>query len=207
VLYFHSPATGGEELEGDAEEAADELGIQLLAVVRPSVAEDRAQGSFIATVASDAALVVDALDLGLVVVLGWSGGAPYALAACARIGSVISAVHLVSPVPGPLIGPGAVADQSDRLREIAATSPTSSWVARPGTFRDYQAVAAPWPFDIRSVGQPVTIWAPVEDEIVPPRLIDHLASQLPRVETVKVPGAHGWIMENWSTVLRRVATA
>lgn len=206
VLYFHSPATSGEELEGAAEEAARELGIEILTIVRRSLAFHDAGSSYMATVASDADLCVKALGLEWVAVLGWSGGAAYALAASERLGPLVPAVHLVSPVPGPLIGPDAVPHQSERLKQIAATSPASSWVAAPGAFRDYMAVVAPWPFDMRSVVQPVTIWAPTEDDIVPPRLVDHLARQLPHAETVRVAGSHDWIMENWSTVLRRIAT-
>jgi pimeloyl-ACP methyl ester carboxylesterase len=193
-------------MNGAGEEAAGDLGIELLTIVRPSLAADNTGSLFMATVASDADLFVKALGLETVAVLGWSGGAPYALAASARLGSVVSAVHLVSPLPGPLIGPDAVPHQSERLQEIATTSPTSSWVTAPGALRDYLAVVATWPFDVRSVVQPVTIWAPTEDDIVPPRLVDHLARQLPHAETVDVPGSHGWIMENWSTVLRRIAT-
>ena len=206
VLYFHSPASSGEELDGAADEAARELGIELLTIVRRSLAGHDSGRCFMATVASDADLLVKALALASVVVLGWSGGAPYALAASERLGPVVPAVHLVSPLPGPLTGPDAVPHQSERLLHIATTSPTSSWVAAPGALRDYRAVVAPWPFDVRSVVQPVTIWAPTEDDIVPPRLVDHLARQLPHAETVNVPGSHDWIMENWSTVLRRIAT-
>ena len=206
VLYFHSPASSGEELYGAAEDAARELGIELLTLVRRSLAAHDTGSRFMATVASDADLLVKALGAESMAVLGWSGGAPYALAASERLGSVVRAVHLVSPLPGPLIGPGAVPDQSERLQQIATTSPTSSWVEVPGALRDYMAVVAAWPFDVRSVVQPVTIWAPSEDDIVPPRLVDHLARQLPHAETVDVPGSHDWIMENWSTVLRRIAT-
>jgi pimeloyl-ACP methyl ester carboxylesterase len=206
VLYFHSPASSGEELDGAGEEAARELGIELLTIVRRSLAFHDAGSGFMATVASDADLFVKALGLESVAVLGWSGGAAYALAASERLGPVVPAVHLVSPLPGPLIGPDAVPDQSERLQQIATTSPTSSWVAAPGALRDYMALVAPWPFDVRSVTRPVTIWAPTEDDVVPPRLVDHLARQLPHAETVNVPGSHDWIMENWSTVLRRIAT-
>jgi hypothetical protein len=44
--------------------------------------------------------------------------------------------------------------------------------------------------------RPVVEIAPTEDDIVPPRLVDHLARQLPHVETVSVSGSHDWIMEN-----------
>jgi pimeloyl-ACP methyl ester carboxylesterase len=193
-------------LNGGGEEAALELCIELLTIVRRSVAAHDAGGFFMATVASDADLTAKALALESVAVLGWSGGASYALAASERLGPVVPAVHLVSPLPGPLIGPDAVPNQSERLQQIAATSPTSSWVTAPGALRDYMAVVAPWPFDVRSVAQPVTLWAPTEDDIVPPPLVDHLARQLPHAETVNVPGTHDWIMDNWSTVLRRIAT-
>jgi pimeloyl-ACP methyl ester carboxylesterase len=206
VLYFHSPGTSGEELDGAAEKAAGELDIELLVIVRRSLAARDVRGGFMATVASDVDLVAAALNVAPMTVLGWSGGAPYALAATLRLGPKVTAVHLVSPVPGPLTGPDAVAHQSDRLQQIADTSPTSSWVAGPGAFRDYMALVAPWPFDVRSVVQPVTIWSPTEDEIVPPALVNHLARRLPHAETVKVPGSHAWITENWSTVLRRIAT-
>jgi pimeloyl-ACP methyl ester carboxylesterase len=207
VLYFHSPASSGEELYGAAEDAARELGIELLTLVRRSLAAHDTGSHFMATVAIDADLLVKALGVESMAVLGWSGGAPYALAASERLGPVVRAVHLVSPLPGPLIGRDAVPDQSERLQQIATTSPTSSWVEVPGALRDYMAVVAAWPFDVRSVVQPVTIWAPSEDDIVPPRLVDHLARQLPHAERVDVPGSHDWIMENWSTVLRRIATA
>jgi pimeloyl-ACP methyl ester carboxylesterase len=206
VLYFHSPASSGEELEGAGEEAARALGIELFTIVRRSVAAHDAGHGFMATVASDARLTVQALALESVAVLGWSGGAPYALATSERLGPVATAVHLVSPLPGSLTGPDAVPDQSERLQQIATTSPTSSWVSAPGALRDYLALVAPWPFDLYSVAQPVTIWAPTEDDIVPPPLVDHLAHQLPHAETVNVSGTHNWIMDNWSTVLRRITT-
>lgn len=205
VLYFHSPASSGEELNDAGGEAAVELGIELLTIVRRSLAADSRDSRFMATVASDADLFVKALGVESVTVLAWSGGAPYALAASARLGSLVSAVHLVSPLPGPLVGPDAVPHQSERLQQIATTSRTSSWVAAPGALRDYLAIVAPWPFDLRKVVQPVTIWAPTEDDIVPPRLIDHLVRQLPFGKRIDVPGSHGWILENWSTILRRIA--
>lgn len=106
-----------------------------------------------AQVASTACLVVDALGLESVVVLGGSGGAPHALAASVQLGPVVSAVHLVSPVPGPLAGPDAVPHQTDRLRQIAATSPASEWATVPGALSDYRALATPWPFALDSVSR------------------------------------------------------
>jgi hypothetical protein len=51
----------------------------------------------------------------------------------------------------------------------------------------------------------VTIWAPSNDEIVPPQLVKHLSRRLPHAETLSVSGSHDWIMNNWPTVLRRLA--
>lgn len=205
VLYFHSPASSGQELDGAADRAATQLDIKLLTIVRRSLADHDELASFMATVASDSALLAEALELESAVVLGWSGGGPYALAASERLGPLARSVHLVSPLPGPLIGPYAVPHQSARLQQIAATSPTSSWVTAPGALRDYLGLVAPWPFDVSAVAQHVTIWAPTADEIVPPQLIDHLTRQLSRTETIHVPGSHDWIADNWPTVLQQIA--
>jgi len=202
VLYFHSPSASGEELEGAAS-AAEQLQLRLLSVRRPSIACDE-PAQFVETVASDIASVAKALALKRPALLGWSGGAPYLLATSARLGPDVASIHLVSPVPGPLTGADAVPDQSPRLRQVANTTATSPWVSSPAVLRDYQAVAAPWTFDVESITQPVTVWAPTEDQIVPPHLIEHLARRLPNATIVPVPGEHDWLIENWRTVLGRL---
>ena len=205
VLYFHSPATSGEELDGPAERAAAEMGIEILVIIRRSIAAPLGHRGFMAAVASVAIQIVEALELHSVDVLGWSGGAPYALATAHRLGSVVSSVHLVSPVPGPLVGPDAVPLQTPRLSEIAEMSTSSSWASAPGALRDYLSIVGPWPFDVRLVDSPVTIWAPTNDEIVPPRLVEHLSRRLPQAETITVAGSHNWIIEHWPTVLTRLS--
>lgn len=204
VLYFHSPATSGEEL-GDAASAAERLHLRLITLRRPSILCDE-PSEFVDVVAEQVAAVLDALALDRPAVLAWSGGAPYALATSANLGSGIDSVHLVSPVPGPLTGPDAVPNQSDRLKQVANTSATSPWVTGASALRDYQAVAAPWTFGLESIAQPVTIWAPTEDEIVPLYLAERLANQLPDSVIIEVPGAHDWLTQNWSTVLERIAS-
>lgn len=200
VLYFHSPATAGDELEG-ARSTATRLNIRLISLRRPSVACDD-PARFLAAVAEAAEEVISELGLGDLDVLAWSGGAPYALAVAARLGPVISAVHLVSPVPGPLTGPGALADQSNRLRQIARSTESSSWISSPSMLRDYEAIAAPWPFDFASISQDVTIWSPTEDEIVPARLLLSMAAAMPSATVVEVQGNHAWLTENWALVLQ-----
>ncbi len=202
VIYFHSPSTSGEEL-GAAASASTQHGFRILTVRRSSLECDEPD-RFVATVAEDVASIVELLALDRPVVMGWSGGAPYALAMSARPGFDAASVVLVSPLPGSLTGPDAVPDQSARLREIASTTADSSWASGPSVLRDYQAVAAPWPFDLSSVTRPVTIWAPVEDQIVPLHLAGHLAQNLSDCEVVEVPGEHDWLIENWETVLKRL---
>lgn len=204
VLFFHSPASAGEELGDAADRAAHELGIEVFSMVRRSLADEGAGERFMAAVASDTQRVLGALSLGPVVALGWSGGGPYALAAADRLGLAVPEVHLVSPLPGPLTGPDALAHQSARLRQIVGTSPTSNWVVAPGTLRDYMALVAPWPFEVTSVRQPVTIWAPTDDEVVPPGLLEGLASRLPHSKTMRIPGSHDWFTMHWSTVLGQI---
>lgn len=154
--------------------------------------------------AADTESVIDELELDRPAVLGWSGGAPYALAAAARLGPRIAPVHLVSPVPGPLTGPDALRDQSERLRQVAHPTAESDWISGPTAVRDYQAIAAPWPFDVQSIKQDVTIWSPTDDDIVPPHLTNGLAQRLSNAAVTEVPGAHVWLIENWATVLGRM---
>lgn len=145
---------------------------------------------FVGVVAYDVATVVEELSLSRPTLLGWSGGAPYVLAAAVVLGSGIDSVHLVSPVPGSLTGPDAVPDQSDRLQHVENTTATSPRVTSAAVLRDYQAIAAPWTFNLASVSQHVTVWAPIEVEIVPIRLARHLVGQLPDSVVIEVTGAH-----------------
>lgn len=204
VLYFHSPATSGEELSAAAS-AAEQLNLRLISLRRPSIVSHEGD-DFVNTVAELTNALIQALGLDRPPVIGWSGGAPYALAASVHLGQDVAALHLVSPVPGPLRGPGALPGQTERLRQVAATTAESSWVTGPAALRDYQALASPWNFDIRTISQLVTIWAPTNDEIVPLHLLKHLADGLPSVHVVKVTGSHDWLMENWSPVLARSRT-
>lgn len=204
VLYFHSPSTSGEEL-GDSGSVAARLQVRLITVRRPSISHDE-PSDFVDAVAKDVAVAVEVLGLGRPSLLGWSGGAPYALASAAYLGPAIDAIHLVSPVPGPLTGPDAVPSQTDRLEQVANTTASSPWVTGPSVLRDYQAVAGPWTFGLESILQQVTIWAPAEDEITPVRLARRLAGRLHDSVIIEVPGAHDWFTQNWSTVLERITS-
>lgn len=202
VLYFHSPATAGEELDGAAAAAA-ELGVRIVCVNRASIDHPEGHG-FVEAVTDVVEVVAEMLELENFAVLGWSGGAPYALAASARLGPEIASVHLVSPVPGPLTGADSVPGQTERLRQVAGTTAASSWVTGPTALRDYRAVSAPWTFDIASITRAVTLWSPSDDEIVPPDLVTYLHDRLPNANTISVHGGHDWLTHNWAAVLSHV---
>jgi len=199
VLYFHSPATAAEELI-DAEAIAIAAGVRMIALRRPSVGCDK-PADFMKAVADCVDAVLVQLGVGPVPVLGWSGGAPYALCAATHLGARVSSIGLVSPVPGPLTGPKAITNQSERLRQVADSTASSDWISGPAVLRDYQAISGPWPFEVSSTTQHVSIWSPHGDEIVPPNLLVELQQNLDRATLYEVEGSHGWLTDNWSTVL------
>lgn len=187
-----------------AASAAERFNLRLISLRRPSIVSQPGD-DFVTAVAEHTETVINVLGLDEPAVVGWSGGAPYALAALSRLGREISEAHLVSPVPGPLRGPDAAPNQTERLRQIANTTAASSWATGPATLRDYRAVASPWNFDIGGIRQRVTIWAATTDEIVPLHLVKHLAQSLPNADVVEVVGSHDWLMDNWPTVLARLS--
>lgn len=187
----------------DAATAAVQHNIRLLCLKRPTVECSEAH-RFVDAVATDVAAIAEALELRDPAILGWSGGAPYALAAASRLAPQIAAIHLVSPVPGALTGPNAVPGQTERLRQVAQTTASSSWISGPAALRDYQAVTLPWTFDLASVTRAVTLWSPSADEIVPSRLVEYLRNKLPNANTISVEGDHNWLTEGWGTVLSRL---
>jgi len=188
---------------GDAAEAAVELDLRLISVRRPSIICEN-PNAFVDVVAEQTEGVVDELGLELPVLLGWSGGTPYALATAIRLGSRVPFVHLVSPVRGTLTGPRALGNQSERLRDVAQSTAESPWISGPAALRDYQAVTAPWPIEVESALQDVIIWSPSDDEIVPPPLLKDMAARMPRARVIEVSGTHGWLTENWAAVLTRL---
>src|SRR6187402_1382340 len=82
-------------------EAANERDIRVVTYARPGYGRStRNPGRDVASAASDAAAVLDTLDLDRVHVAGYSGGGPHALACAALLPDrVIAAVTLASPAP------------------------------------------------------------------------------------------------------------
>jgi pimeloyl-ACP methyl ester carboxylesterase len=82
-------------------EAAIEHDVRVVTYARPGYGRStRNPGRDVASAAGDAAAVLDALDLDRVVVAGYSGGGPHALACAALLPHrVIAAATLASPAP------------------------------------------------------------------------------------------------------------
>lgn len=103
VIYFHG--FPGSRLEARlAADAAERLGLRLLAPDRPGFGESTfLPGRTIGNWAADVAELTDQLGLQRFAVVGVSGGGPYALACAARIPGRLGGVALVGAL-GPLAG-------------------------------------------------------------------------------------------------------
>jgi len=102
ILYLHGGL--GSILERPASDALiARLAIQLVLIERPGFgASSRHAGRTLADFAGDVRAVLDALGLTRVGVLGWSGGAPHALAVAALAPDRVAALALVgASVQGP----------------------------------------------------------------------------------------------------------
>lgn len=103
VIYFHG--FPGSRLEARlAADAAERLGLRLLAPDRPGFGESTfLPGRTIGNWAADVAELTDQLGLQRFAVVGVSGGGPYALGCAARIPGRLGGVALVGAL-GPLAG-------------------------------------------------------------------------------------------------------
>jgi pimeloyl-ACP methyl ester carboxylesterase len=127
VLYFHGvPSTALDIGMFDGPRLAAELGIRLLSVDRPGCGRsDRLPGRRLVDWPGDVRALADGLGLGRFAVLGWSGGAPYALACADRLGDRVTSVALVSGVV-PFGTPGVAAATHPtprRFFRLCLTSP------------------------------------------------------------------------------------
>jgi pimeloyl-ACP methyl ester carboxylesterase len=79
VLFFHgTPGTAGQG--GVIAEAARTNGVRLVAISRPGYGDSTTSAPGLASVAADAVELADQLDVDRFLVMGGSGGGPYALA-------------------------------------------------------------------------------------------------------------------------------
>jgi pimeloyl-ACP methyl ester carboxylesterase len=100
ALLCHHGTPSDATLWSDWESVASENGLRLIALSRPGYASStRLPGRTVASVAADAAAVLDQLDVPWFVATGWSGGGPHALA-CAALDTRCKAAATLAGV-GP----------------------------------------------------------------------------------------------------------
>jgi pimeloyl-ACP methyl ester carboxylesterase len=122
VVFFHG--TPSSRLDAVwLHDAAVRAGWRLIALDRPGIglSTPRPDGSVL-NLADDVASLLDALDIDRSAVLGYSGGAPYALAAAHRLADRVDLVGLVSGWGPP--------DRVDAYVDVATIERLSDSIAR-----------------------------------------------------------------------------
>ena len=142
VLFFHGcPDTRWAARSGA--EAASRVGVRLVCVNRPGYGRSSPTASTHASVADDAADVLDALGIGAVAVLGMSVGGAYAAGFAARHPDRVRGLGVVGTLPMPAVAepPGTTVSEA-----IEAFRPEFEvWAASMDlTDPDDEAVAARW---------------------------------------------------------------
>jgi pimeloyl-ACP methyl ester carboxylesterase len=129
ILFFHGFA--GSRLQcPDADGAAD-LGVRLIAVDRPAVGlSDRKPGRRPIDWPNDVQALADALGLERFAIVGWSAGAPHALACAYALPDRVLAIGLASPAGGWFIGPGATRNISAESRGLNTLARFAPWALR-----------------------------------------------------------------------------
>jgi len=74
-----------------------------------------------------------------------------------------------------------------------------------GLVCDLNQLGLPWPFDIRTLRVPVSIWHGEEDPICGVAIADYLAQTIPGAQLHRLPGkGHFFLFEHWRDVLREL---
>jgi pimeloyl-ACP methyl ester carboxylesterase len=173
VLYFHGAAATPLDRREEVEALLGDRGVRWIDVQRPGFgASCRCPGRTLGDWARDVELLAGVLGLDRLRIVGVSAGAPYALAAAARLGERVSAVAAVAALaPRP----------SGRL------SPPLAWLAAAAAERagagavadDLLALRGAWPFALGDVRADVQLWHGARDRIAPLAGARSLAGSLP----------------------------
>lgn len=176
VLYFHGAASVRDF--GPSDELCIRSGIRLFRFCRPGYDNSAARPSAsLIDVAEDALSILVSMGIESVVVLGWSGGGPYALASVFAKTHIVSKVGLIAswaPMSPPDPGlPGGVrffmkaAQVLSRPLLRVALAATGRRTA--GHVDDIRRVARPWGFAISELpsSPPVHAWHATNDPNVP----------------------------------------
>jgi pimeloyl-ACP methyl ester carboxylesterase len=147
VVYFHGTPDSRRSRHPDDAVAA-EVGVRLLAFDRPGIGGSTAHpDATVGSIADDVAHLADHLGLDRVRALGWSAGAPFALALAARhpvrVDRVVVAAGLV-PF-GAYATPG-ILDDADGGRHLVAE--LGAELGARATAEMAAPMLAPWPCDL-----------------------------------------------------------
>ena len=95
VIWCHGGLSSRVDIEL-AREGFDGLGVRLITIDRPGIGKsDRDKGRTVASWSGDATAVADDLDIQEFAVVGWSAGAPHALACAAALPTRVTAVATI----------------------------------------------------------------------------------------------------------------
>jgi pimeloyl-ACP methyl ester carboxylesterase len=99
TLLFHHGTPSAWDVPSSLLEAAGTAGLGVVSAARPGYAgSSGAAGRDVAAVVADTAALLDHLDVGSTVVVGWSGGGPHALACAALLPERVTAVAVMAGV-------------------------------------------------------------------------------------------------------------
>ncbi len=167
VLYFHGvPSSRLDALMFDGPAVAERAGVRLVAVDRPGCGRSDFQpGRRITDWPADVAALADRIGLTEFAVMGWSGGAAYALACARALPHRVLAAAVVSGM-GPHDVPGLTDGTNPQSMKFFALNRDHPWVARlqdrlmawgagrsPDTFVARTTAAMP-PVDRTPMGRP-----------------------------------------------------
>lgn len=229
VLYLHGvPDSRLSRHPDDGLTAA--AGVRLLAVDRPGCGRSTsAPGRTLGSTADDLVALLDRLDVDRAAVLGWSAGAPFAVALAARHPDRVTAVGLTAPAvpvtaytdadvagaagPGRMLFAEMAAEMApdDVAAEVAPFTPVEGpaeeecvALGLDGLHQEVAIQAAAPDVDLAAVAAsvPVTIWAGTADEVAPPAFARWWARLLPHAALHVIDGAaHDLHRPHWTTIL------
>jgi pimeloyl-ACP methyl ester carboxylesterase len=108
------------------------VGVRLIAVDRPGIGlSDRVPGRRLLDWATDIEMLADVLHLSRFAILGWSAGAPHALACASLVPDRVVALGLASPMGGWFVGPGATRHISQEALGMTMLVRIAPWALRP----------------------------------------------------------------------------
>lgn len=201
VLYFH-----GSSSAPDAG-PADHTGINLTRHVRPGYGSDTESQASLRDIAA-AAVEEAAAATDRLVLMGWSGGGPYALAGGSLGHPAVRGIALLgswAPMNPPDRGLPLGVQLFMRLgrrapRPILQYSLAAVGIRNPGHVDDIHRVARPWGFELADVAAavPVAAWHADQDHETP---IGPWA-QAPGIDLHRLPGSdHHPTAETWRAAL------